>query len=116
MELHDFAAEQEIRERNAVLVPRLLKKLKELQVVGEEQRQQEREELFKRPFALFSKSPNKRRISKDSDELSAAAAPTAPAAPVIPEPTTPAAEPATGAVLPTTNGISELPNNHEPKE
>ena len=68
MEMHDFASEQEIRERNAKLVPVLLKKLKELQLQAEEERAREREERFKRPFALFSGSPNKRRPSKDGEE------------------------------------------------
>ena len=70
MELHDFSSSQENRERNAKLVPVLLKKLKGLQSEGEEERAREREELFKRPFALFSKSPMKRRLSQGQDEHS----------------------------------------------
>ena len=68
MEQHEFASETEIRDRNSKLVPDLLKKLKELQVLGEEEKIKKREELFKRPFALFSKSPQKRRISRDFEE------------------------------------------------
>ena len=68
MELHDFASSQENRERNSKLVPDLLRKLKALQAEGEEERAKEREELFKRPFALFSKSPIKRRLSQGQDE------------------------------------------------
>ena len=68
MEQHEFASEAEIRERNAKLVPDLLKKLKELQALDEEEKKKKREELFKRPFALFSKSPQKRRISRDFEE------------------------------------------------
>jgi len=64
MDLQEFASDTEIRERNGRIVPILLKKLKVLQAQGE----QEREELFKRPFALFSKSPQKRRMSRESEE------------------------------------------------
>ena len=65
MELHEFASDNEIRERNARIVPVLITKLKALQMIGEVAR----EEQLRRPFALFSKSPQKRRISRDEDWL-----------------------------------------------
>ena len=68
MELHEFSAEIDVRERNNKLAPGLLKHLKELQNQAEDERLKEQEELFKRPFALYSKSPVKRRMSQGLEE------------------------------------------------
>ena len=69
MELNEVATEAEIRERNSKLVPEMLIKLRELQDQAEKERDQSRTERFKRPFALFSKSPlkNPRRLSEDGE-------------------------------------------------
>ena len=48
------ATDADIRERNSKLVPELLVTLKELQ-----ERERSTDERFKRPFALFSRSPHK---------------------------------------------------------
>ena len=49
-----MATDADIRERNSKLVPELLVTLKELQ-----ERERSTDERFKRPFALFSRSPHK---------------------------------------------------------
>ena len=49
-----MATDADIRERNSKLVPELLVTLKELQ-----ERERTTDERFKRPFALFSRSPHK---------------------------------------------------------
>ena len=58
------ATDADIRERNSKLVPELLVTLKELQ-----ERERSTDERFKRPFALFSRSPHKapRRLSSDTE-------------------------------------------------
>ena len=65
MELNEVATDADIRERNSKLVPELLNTLREHQA------ERERGDLdrFKRPFALFSKSPVKlpRRLSSDTE-------------------------------------------------
>ena len=71
MELNEVATDAEIREKNSKLVPELLTKLKEMQEVADQERIGVAGERFKRPFALFSKSPNKvpRRSSTDNLEM-----------------------------------------------
>jgi len=73
MELNEVATESEIRERNSKLVPEMLTRLRELQDQSERERDQARSDRFKRPFALFSKSPlkNPRRLSSDEPETAA---------------------------------------------
>jgi len=70
MELSDIATDPDIREKNTRLVPEMLKRLIEMQKQAVEERDQARSERFKRPFALFSKSPlkNPRRLSNSEDE------------------------------------------------
>jgi len=69
MELNEVATEADIRERNSKLVPEMLIRLRELQDQAETERDQSRSDRFKRPFALFSKSPlkNPRRLSEDGE-------------------------------------------------
>ena len=69
MELNEVATDAEIRERNSKLVPEMLVRLKGLQEKAEGVRESNRSDRFKRPFALFSKSPlkNPRRLSQDGD-------------------------------------------------
>ena len=69
MELNEVATDTEIRERNSRLVPEMLSRLKELQEKADKERLTGYQERFKRPFALFSKSPHKapRRSSSDGD-------------------------------------------------
>ena len=69
MELNEVATEADIRERNSKLVPEMLIRLRELQDQAEKERDQSRSDRFKRPFALFSKSPlkNPRRLSEDGE-------------------------------------------------
>ena len=72
MELSEVATEAEIREKNSTLVPEVLVRLRELQNQAEKERDQARSERFKRPFALFSKSPikNPRRLSTEAENVS----------------------------------------------
>ena len=69
MELNEVATDTEIREKNRALVPEMLSRLKELQEQADRERLAGDKERVKRPFALFSKSPNKapRRSSNDGD-------------------------------------------------
>eukprot|EP00092_Neocalanus_flemingeri_P098180 GFUD01125193.1.p1 GENE.GFUD01125193.1~~GFUD01125193.1.p1 ORF type:complete len:1498 (-),score=483.98 GFUD01125193.1:148-4641(-) len=69
MELNEVATEAEIREKNSKLVPEMLARLRELQDEAEKERDQARSDRFKRPFALFSKSPlkNPRRLSAEGE-------------------------------------------------
>jgi len=69
MELNEVATEPGIRDLNSKLVPEMLEKLKLLQDQAEQERDQARSDRFKRPFALFSKSPlkNPRRLSEDGE-------------------------------------------------
>ena len=69
MELNEVATDTDIRERNRALVPEMLSSLKQLQEQAERERLTGYNERFKRPFALFSKSPHKapRRSSSDGD-------------------------------------------------
>ena len=71
MELNEVATDAEIRERNSRLVPEMFIRLKGLQEKAEGLRESSRSDRFKRPFALFSKSPlkNPRRLSQDGDHL-----------------------------------------------
>ena len=72
MELNEVATDAEIREKNSKLVPEILVRLKGLQEKAEVVRESSRSDRFKRPFALFSKSPmkNPRRLSQDGDHQS----------------------------------------------
>ena len=65
-----MATDTDIRERNSKLVPEMLSSLKQLQEEAERERVVGYNERFKRPFALFSKSPMKapRRSSSDGDQ------------------------------------------------
>ena len=72
MELSEVATEVDIREKNSKLVPEMLVRLRKLQDQAEKERGQARSERFKRPFALFSKSPlkNPRRLSTEAEVAS----------------------------------------------
>ena len=69
MELNEVATDAEIREKNSKLVPEILVRLKGLQEKAEVVRESSRSDRFKRPFALFSKSPmkNPRRLSQEGE-------------------------------------------------
>ena len=69
MELNEVATDTEIREKNSRLVPEMLSRLKELQEQADRERLTCHQERFKRPFALFSKSPHKapRRSSSEGE-------------------------------------------------
>ena len=71
MELNEVATDTEIRDKNSKLVPELLKKLKTMQEQSVAEKLEAVNERFKRPFALFSKSPMKapRRHSSDAPEM-----------------------------------------------
>ena len=72
MELNEVATDTEIRERNSKLVPEMLSSLKQLQEEAERERvvPGNYNERFKRPFALFSRSPLKapRRSSSEGEQ------------------------------------------------
>ena len=71
MEISEVVTSAEIREKNEKLVPEMLGRLKQLQCEAGQERSGAVNERFKRPFALFSKSPNKvpRRSSTESHEM-----------------------------------------------
>ena len=72
MELNEVATDTDIRERNSKLVPEMLSSLKALQEEAERERvvPGSYNERFKRPFALFSRSPLKapRRSSSEGEQ------------------------------------------------